>query len=419
MPRKLSVVAVQQSLLEADEARKTRYETMKKNGARLRTVGSLNDSSTKITSIKQVNMPKEQERKSENGTPFVLQAEMAGNYVDQMGRGIFRETGKTGEPKGSPPVSRMRPNQSEKKEKVTPNMQNGSRKSETGSSQLWPAAQMAGDYVDQMDRGNIYSKDTPSGGVEAPGAKNLHGTTRPKSSRKTANMERHPMKEQPTVGHPSDNYPMAPGHPSKKSWDHVKSGVMVRVNESVKAQFNIVSESVLVKMVENFRRFGYTATVERSNHAPAWKSDKIFAQTLHEAVAAKENQAPALYRKLGSTAMNRLYHLCRNDFNDLYESREDFLKTIKVAFSKIMESAIVNYRKDLDLFVGKARIVAEGKMADVEILAEATDHQMALRLIRNKLMEQFGLDANIKFIFIDGTKYLPQQIKEWYPRVKV
>lgn len=419
MAKKLSVETVQQSLLEADEARRTHFETMKKNGARLRAVGSLNDPSTKITSIKQVTMPKEQERKSGTHPDFVLQAEMAGNYVDKMGRGIFRETGNTGAPKGTPPVSRMKPNQSSKQERVTPNMQKGSRKSEAGNSQLWPAAEMAGHYVDAMDRGNIFSKDNQTGEVAAPPAKNLHGTTRPKSSKKTANMERHPVKDQPAVGHPSDNYPMAPGHPGKKTWEHVKSGVMVRVNESVKARFDIVSENVLAKMVNNFRRFGYDAVVERSNHSPAWRSDQAFMQMLHEAVAAKENQAPAFYRKLAGSAMNRLYHLCGNDFNDLYESRDDFLKTVKTAFSKILESAIASYRKDLDLFVGKARVVAEGKMADVEILAEGTDHQMALRLIRNRLMEQFGLDANIKFIFIDGTKYLPEQIKDWYPRVKV
>jgi len=81
MAKKLSVESVQQSLLEADEARRTHWETMKKNGARLRAVGSLNDPSTKITSIKQVTMPKEKERKSGTHPDFVLPAEMAGKPV--------------------------------------------------------------------------------------------------------------------------------------------------------------------------------------------------------------------------------------------------------------------------------------------------------------------------------------------------
>lgn len=418
--KKLSVAAVQQALLEEDQARKTHYETMKKNGARLRAVGSLNDPSTKITSIKQVNLPKEKERKSDTHPDFVLQAEMAGNYVDPMPRGIFGETNGSGAPKGTPSVSRMKPNQSTKQEKVTPNMQKGSRRSDAGSNQLWPAAEMAQNYVDAMPRGEIFSKDNDvGGGVTAPGAKNLHGTTRPKSSRKTADMNRNPVKEQPTVGHPSDNYPMAPGHPSKKSWEHVKSGVLVRVNESVKARFDIVSEAVLKKMIENYSRFGYRVVVERSGDEPAWKGDQQFMRLLHESVAARENQSPALFRKLSSATLNRLYHLCQTDYNNLYESRQEFLKTVQTAFRKIMENAVISYRKTLDLYIGKVRVVAESKMADVEILAEATDHQMALRLIRNKLMEQFGLDADIKFLFIDGTKYLPEQIKEWIPRVKV
>lgn len=419
--KKLSVQTVQQSLLEADEARKTKYETMKRNGARLRAVGSLNDPSTKITSIKQVSMPKEQERKSGTHAMFVNAAQMAGNYTDTMDRGIFGETGNSGAPKGTPPVARMKPNQTTKQEKVSPNMQKGSRKSETGSSQLWPAAEMAGHYVDALPRGEIFSTDNNmDGGVTAPGAKNLHGTTRPKSSRRSADMTRHPVKDQPAVGEPGDSFPMpSDAPPKKRPWGHVKSGILVRVNESVKAQFDIVSESVLRKMTENYKRFGYRVVIEHSNVEPKWKSDQTFLRLIHETAAAKENQSGAFYRKLGSSALNRLYHLCQSDYNNLYESREDFLKTLKTAFAKIMETAQINYRKSLDLFIGKARIVAEGATSDVEILAEASDHQMALRLIRNKLLEQFGLDADIRFIFIDGTKYVPDQIREWIPRVAV
>jgi len=61
----------------------------------------------------------------------------------------------------------------------------------------------------------------------------------------------------------------------------------------------------------------------------------------------------------------------------------------------------------------------ESKLSDIELLTEATDHQMALRLVRNKLMEQFGLAADIRHIFVDGTKYSPDQIEEWLPRVRV
>jgi hypothetical protein len=413
------VAAVQERLLEADQKRKVHWETMKKNGARLRAVGSLNDPSTKITSIKQVTMPNEIERKSGTHADFVLQAEMAGNYVDKMPRGIFEKEADDGAPKRTPSVTRMKPNQKTNQTKVSADMQKGSRKSESSNSQLWPSAEMAGNYVDAMPRGNIYSKENGmSGGVSAPSAKNLHGTTRPKSSRKTANMDRWPQKDQPAVGEPGDSYPMpSDAPPKKRPYEHVKSGVLVRVNESVKAKFDIVSEAVLKRMVNNYSRFGYRVVVESSHEQPKWKSDQRFLQLIYETAAAKENQSDALYRKLGHAALNRFYQLCQTDYNNLYESRDEFLKTLRVAFGKIMENAIRAYRKDLNLFIGQARVLSESGLVDVEILAEGTDHAMALRLVRNKLMERFGLDADIKFIFIDGTKYAPEQIREWIPRI--
>jgi hypothetical protein len=140
-------------------------------------------------------------------------------------------------------------------------------------------------------------------------------------------------------------------------------------------------------------------------------------QLVHEAVAAKQNQSPAFHNRLVNAAWNRLYQLSRNDYNSMYESRDDFLNTIRQALGKIMESATESYRDNLNLFIGQARIVSDSGMSDVEIVTEATDHQMALRLIRNKLFEQFGLGTEIKTIFIDGTKYLPQQIKEWVPQI--
>ncbi len=415
--KKLSMAAVQERLVEADLAKKARYETMKKNGTRLHAVSSLNDPSTKITNIKQVSMPKELERKSGTHAPFVKQAEMAGVYVDKMDRGVFEKDSSDGAPRSTPSVTKMKPNQTNRQTRVNPDMQKGSRKSEgSANTQMWPAAEMAGHYVDALPRGNIYSKENMGSEVKAPSAKNLHGTTRPKSSRKTANLTRHPMDHQPSVGEPGHDYPMPKDAPPKKRpYEHVKSGVLVRVNESVKAKFDIVSTRVLRRMMENYKRFGYRVVVEHSRQAPKWKSDPTFMRLLHETVAAKQNQSDALYRQMGGRALSRLYQLCQTDYNNLYESRDAFLKTLRIAFGKILEHATFNYRKSLNLYIGKARVMAEGATNDVEILAEGQNHQMALRLIRNKLFEQFGLDTNIKFIFIDGTKYAPEQIREWIP----
>jgi hypothetical protein len=414
--RKLSVASVQQKLLEAGEYRKVAYERMKTN-ARKHAIGSLNNPSTHITNIKQITMPPDSKRTSGTSKPFMLQADLAGTYVDRMGRGIFEKGDSSGAPTTTPSVARRKPNQTTRQTKVTPDMQKG-RKSESSNSQLWPAAKMAGEYVDQLDRGNIFSKDNDmTGGVKAPPAKDLHGTTRPKSSKRTADMNRHPVKDQPAVSEPPDSWPMPKDAPPKKRpWETVKSGVLVRVNESVKAQFDIVSSQVLQRIAESYRRFGYRVVFEQAEQAPAWKTDQRFLRLIYEAVAAKENQSDAFRRQLVNAAYNRLYQLSQNDYSTMYESRDDFLKTIRRALGKIMENAAKSYRQGLNLFIGQARVIAEGKMSDVEILSEATDHAMALRLIRNKLLEQFGLDTDIKFIFVDGTRYLPEQIKEWVPQ---
>lgn len=416
MRNKLSVASVQQRLLEAGETRKVHFDRMKAN-ARVHAIGSLGNPSTQITAIKQVKMPPEQ--KWESGTsnnPFVLQAETAGNYTDKMGRGIFEKSDDSGTPKSPPSVKRMTPNQKTNQTKVSPDMQKGSRKSEGSNSQLWPAAEMANHYVDNLPRGNIFSNDNASGGgVKKPAAKNLHGTTRPKPSRRTADLERHPVKDQPAVGEPGDSYPMPKDAPPRRTVEHVKSGVLVRVNESVKAKFDIVSTRVLQKIAESYSRHGYRVVFESSNEAPAWQSDRKFMRLVHEAVAAKLNESRAFQNKLVNAAWNRLYQLSQRDYNSMYESREDFLQTIRRALGRILESADKNYRQNLNLFVGQARVVTENEMNDVEVVTEAVDHQMALRLTRNKMFERFGLDTDIRYIFIDGTKYLPEQIKEWVP----
>jgi hypothetical protein len=419
----LSVAAVQQKLVETGEYRKVQFDRMKAN-ARMHSIGSLGNPSTQITAIKQVTMPPQVHRESETHNTFVLQADLAGSYVDKMGRGIFEVDGDSGAPKGTPDVKRMTPNQKPAEKKVSPEMQKGSRKSEASNSQLWPAAEMAGNYVDAMPRGNIYSEDNSdggnrlAGGVTAPKAKDLHGTTRPKSSQKTADMTRWPHKDQPAPGEPGDNYPIPREAPPKRKVEHLKSGVLVRVNESVKARFDIVSDTVLKRLAESYERFGYKVRFEASNHQPAWKADRKFLALVNEAVSAKSNQSQVFEKRLINAAWNRLYQLCQDDYNTMYESRDEFLYTIKLGLKKIMESAERQYRKGLNLFIGQARIISEGKMADVEIISEAIDHQMALRLIRSKLLEQFGLNTGIKYIFIDGTKYLPEQVKEWTPALQ-
>lgn len=418
---KLSVANIQNKLIYESEVKKAKFEQMKRNGTRLRAVGALNDPSTKITQIKQVTIKNDGKPTSEKDMNQLWhEADFAGTYVDKMSRGIFREDGDHGEPK-TPKVTRMTPNQTSSMKKVTPNMTN-KKKSESDEMKVVPrTAQMAGTYVDALPRGNIFSNDSKDTKIKTPTSKNLHQTTRPGKERKpTADMNRHPTTKPKGPGEPSDSMPMPSDAPPKRTVAQPKSGILVRVNESVKARFNIVSEAVLKKIVENFRQYGYKVSIEKSDEPPIWVTDKTFQTLMFETVAAKENQSMALYNRLSHATMNRLYQLCTHDYNNLYESRNGFLQTLKSAYKKIEESAVISYRKNNKLFVCNARIVNENKLSDLEILAEAVDHPTALRLVRNKIMENFGLSTEIRNIFVDGIKYQPNQIKEWIPiRVKI
>ena len=79
--------------------------------------------------------------------------------------------------------------------------------------------------------------------------------------------------------------------------------------------------------------------------------------------------------------------------------------------------AETKYHNSLDLKLCVARVVKNGKPYDLEVVSEATDDHMALRAVRNQIFEEYGLDTNIKHIFVDGRKYGTNQIKEWRARV--
>jgi hypothetical protein len=419
---KLSIANIQNKLIEAEQTKKVKFEEMKRNGTRIRAVGALGDPSTKITKLKQINIKNNGKPTSDKGsTQLWNEADYAGTYVDKMERGIFRDNAGSNKPK-TPKVDKMKPNQTTVQKKVSPNMQKNDRKSQSDEMQVVPrTAQMAGTYVDALPRGNIFSNDSEGTGLKAPSAKNLHQTTRPgKTKHPVANMTRHPNDKPKGPNSPDDAMPMPSDAPPKRSVAKPKAGIIVRVNENIKAKFNIVSEAVLYKMVESFRNHGYKVIIERMNKHPIWATDKKFQNLMYENVAAKENQSYGLHQKIRNAAMNQLYKLCINDYNNLYETREEFLNTIKEAFRQIEKNAIISYRKGNELFVCNARLITENKLSDVEILTEATDHQTALRLVRNKLFEAFGLNTDIKAIFIDGKKYSAAQIKEWLPtRIRI
>ena len=50
-------------------------------------------------------------------------------------------------------------------------------------------------------------------------------------------------------------------------------------------------------------------------------------------------------------------------------------------------------------------------------MTEATGDHMALRQIRNRMLEDYGFDTEIKHIFIDGRKYTTKKIEEYAPNL--
>lgn len=284
----------------------------------------------------------------------------------------------------------------------------------TDESSFWSKSPSAQEIIDPMPHSVFNRPDTDVPTVKAPSPKNLHGTTAPKSSEKKANMDRdldgHKVPKPVPDKIEFNSVPSEAGKPPKP--EKIRSGVAVRVNESIKARFDIVSESVLRKVVDRYKQFGYNVRVEPVAES-AWKSDKALISALRESLAAKYNGAEDFANNARSAALNRFFQLVKKDANAFYESRGAFLSTVKQAFEKIMERADASYRSTFRVFDGVARIRRDGKLHDVSLVTEGTNEQMAARLIRNAMFEEFGLGIDLVHVFVDGKKFLPEQIQEW------
>lgn len=405
--------AIQTRLMEADEAKKAKYEQAKRSSVRSGTFAAPKNPGTKITNIKQIEAPsKMPDPKSGKGSSIVNPAGDFGSYLDGLDHGVFSNNKSgNGEPGRAKFESGTKPNQTTKAKAVNHNPGKLANES-SGKGNVLPAAQRADQYFDNLPRGIFSGSGGSSPEVKAPKATSLNGTTRPKATEKKANMDRDPVVK------PKDNTDKTFGKteqpsdaPKKVSYEKVKSGVAVRVNEKAKARFDVISQPVLERVVNNYKRFGYKVTLESIE--PFWKKDKKLLGLLVDSVAAKHNFQPSLSRNLVSEAFKRFHDLTKKDFNSFYESREQFLGALKTVFTKLTESVDLQYRKSLKIFDTNSRIISEGKTLEIEILTEATDPQMALRQVRNKLVEEYGLNVKIKHVFVDGSKFDVKQIKEW------
>jgi hypothetical protein len=102
----------------------------------------------------------------------------------------------------------------------------------------------------------------------------------------------------------------------------------------------------------------------------------------------------------------------------MYESRQQFSRTLQTAFNRIMEQADLKYRQSLDVVEGMIRVEVNGEVIDLDMITQARDTDMALRNFRNEAIEEYGFGAKVKHIFIEGQKYLAKDITEWQSALK-
>lgn len=428
MTKKLSMQLIEGRLLAESEEVKASYDTMKAPDGRSKKA-VMKDPSGRTTKIAQVTVPaahksstkKSSGAKGEMGIPA---ARLAGDIVDDY-KVPKMSTAKNQKSPATPNVERMTPNQTSKMEEIKSKIRN-TEGGKTDGANVIPAAEMAGNYVKKMPHGGatMKAKDSKVKEVNAGKAKTLNGTTRP--ARKAASMKTIPVDSQTVaqVNHPSNMTKAPADAPGKISWEkntkghNVMESMQVVLNGQPKAQFGVVSKQVLKRIVENYRSHGFDVKLRRGA-APEWKKDRALIALLHESVDAHYNNAPQSAQRARKAARDRFFSLCQGDYNNMYESRREFTKTLAGAFDRIMEAADLKYRKGLKVMEGYARIIQEGELVDVELITQARDEAMALRQFRDEIVENFGFSAKVKHIFVEGAKFGPADIVEWAESKKV
>jgi len=427
---KLTVELVKRNLQEKDEMKKVTAQKLKLSKHRKsQEVKNIKDPSLKLTKIKQVDANGEEGKKSDKGGSFIPQADFAHKYTDKMphGQGPADGAGDINQksPKGAKAVS-LTPNQQTKLKVVKKTLQKTEDDGDQKAAAL-PTAKFAHEYTDKMPHGSKNLGDGKSEGGEGQNdpkvAKMAGGPTRKGGTRNAKNLGDVPggdKKKTAQIKQHQDNMPSTKDSLKWKDGKYkketggahnvVESGIALQLRGKTKATFEIVDRGVLNRMVENYESFGYKVDVKRVQ--PSWKTDRIFLRMVRESINAKYNFAPKTQANLRKAALNRFANIVKGSYNNLYESRQQYVSTIMAAYKKIESLAEGKYLDGLEIYQCTARIkVEEGVTGDLEIITEATDHQMALRQVRNQIAEEYGLDTKFAHIFVDGKKYKPSEIK--------
>jgi len=419
---KLSIQLVQEHLLTESEEMKPSYDTMSAPNGKSRTIDKPKNLSITRTAIKQIEVPTSHKGKNprktagkvKGGIPTAKTAEELYNQlsVPKM------SAAKNQKSPASPKVVSRKTNQTSKQTVV----KNPIKRTDGGKS--GNAGIPAADYAD------VYTKKMPHGGstlgttggkkvpeVNAPKAANLRGTTNGRiAPAKIRSQKANQSVPQVTYGKgfvssPSDA-------PAKiKVAKHVKGhnvmeSVKIMINGTPKATFGVIHKDVAAKLVESYKKFGYDVELHRADSSE-WKQDRALLKKIYESMDAYYNGAPRTAQKLRKAAMDRFFAVSQSDYNTMYESRQQFSRTLKAAFSRIMEQADLKYRRSLNVVEGLARVEAGDSVIDLDMITQARDTNMALRNFRNEIVEEYGFNAKMKHVFINGRKYHADDIQEW------
>jgi hypothetical protein len=412
--QKLSVNKIKSNLTEAEEARKVKYDRMKSTTSpKKREVGTPSNPSTKITKIKQIEVPAGGKLKDDTSKLGIVPAGVDGTtIVDKMDRGVFGSTKSDGTaPRKVAVKTGAKPNQKTNLKPVS----RSTNEEHNMKMDVVPAADEATSIIDKFERGIYKNGPGETAQRATPSYEKGNATTKPKFATKTADMTRDPKKAIPNPVGPKSNFPMPSDAPKKPSWETVKGGVIVEVNGKRKTQFDIVSESVLRRMVENYQSVGYKVTLRSTNNV-GWKRDAALFALINEAIDAKHNHVADYASDTRKNAFRHFYGLVESNMNGLYESRDEFLVVVREAFKSIEKSVEQKYLAGLEIFEGIIRVETREGLEDVEIMTEATDAAMAVRNVREKIAEEYGFGAQIRHIFIDGKRVDLDNISEWTPR---
>jgi hypothetical protein len=361
-------------------------------------------------------------------------ASYAKDYTDKMPHGQAGGFAKA-ENKKSPSISKvssMKPNQETKLKDVS---KSSIKRTEDDDSNIFsiPQADFAKEYTDKMPHGSNTMKAAKETGGEPskPKVQQMAGGPTRKGGVRNAKLgddvagstkvdAQKPKQTDKPGRESSPKDALKWGAKDYKVQTHgatniVESGVVMKLNGKKKATFEIVNQSVLDRIIESYEEFGYKVSFERTQ--PSWKSDKKLMRLLRESINAKHNFATKTSKKLRTEAFKYFSSIVKNSYNTLYESRQEFINTIHSAFKKIESIAEQKYLNNLEVFQGMARLAVDEDIVDVELVTEATDHQMALRQIQNTIFEEYGFDTKIRHIFVDSKKYDPRKIQSYSPKV--